>query len=138
MNEVLEKYRGNCLPIDIEKIISDFWLSIDYFEFNTINGFIAWNSIIINKNLTPEEKRFTIAHELGHFIDGELWASTELFSSTDPKEKIADQFAMDILCPTYKVKELWEEYENIPTLAQTFLVSNNVIEKKLKQIYKLN
>jgi Zn-dependent peptidase ImmA (M78 family) len=53
------------------------------------------------------------------------------------KEKIADQFAMDILCPTYKVKELWEEYKNIPTLAQTFLVSNNVIEKKLKQIYKL-
>gem|GEM_PF-1811461 len=44
---------------------------------------------------------------------------------------------MDILCPTYKVKELWEEYENIPTLAQIFLVSNNVIEKKLKQIYKL-
>lgn len=87
MNEVIEKYRGNCLPIDIEKIISDFWFSIDYFEFNTINGFIAWNSIIINKNLTPEEKRFTIAHELGHFIDGELWASTEFFSSTDPKRK---------------------------------------------------
>jgi len=134
MNEVLKKYENNCFPIDIEEIISDFWLSIDYFEFTTINGFIAWNSVIINNNLKITEKRFVLAHELWHFIDWELWASTELFSSTDPKEKIADQFAMDLLCPTYKVKELWEEFENIPTLAQFFNVSNKIIEKKLVQI----
>jgi hypothetical protein len=41
---------------------------------------------------------------------------------------------MDLLCPTYKVKELWEEFENIPTLAQFFNVSNKIIEKKLVQI----
>jgi len=136
MNEVLEKYKSSYLPIDIEWIISDFWLSLDYFDFSTINGFIAWKHIAVNKSLCIAEQRFVIAHELWHFLDGEIWASTELFSTTDPKEKIADQFAMDLLCPTFKVRELWEKYENIPTLSQIFLVSNEVIEKKLKQVYK--
>lgn len=107
---------------------------VKYFAFGKINWFISWNSIIINKSLSLAEQRFTIAHELWHFVDWELWASTELFSSTDPKEKIADQFAMDLLCPTYKVKEIWEEFENLPTVAQFFNVTENVMEKKLKQI----
>jgi hypothetical protein len=43
---------------------------------------------------------------------------------------------MDLLCPTSQMKELWEEHENIPTLAQFFIVPESIIEKKLKLIYK--
>jgi len=73
MNEVLEKYKSSYLPIDIEWIISDFWLSLDYFDFSTINGFIAWKHIAVNKSLCIAEQRFVIAHELWHFLDGEIW-----------------------------------------------------------------
>lgn len=135
MKNTLEIYKNSEFPINIEDIISSFWLTLEYFDFGTINGFIAWSSIVINNSLSLENKRFTIAHELWHFLDGEFWASTWLSSSTDPKEKIADRFAMDLLCPDYKVKELWEEYENIPTLAQFFQVSEELIEKKLKLLF---
>jgi hypothetical protein len=42
---------------------------------------------------------------------------------------------MDLLCPTKQVTELWEEHENIPTLAQFLVVPERLIEKKLKLIY---
>jgi len=42
---------------------------------------------------------------------------------------------MDILCPTEQVKELWEEYQNIPTLAQCLVVPEKIIINKLKLIY---
>jgi hypothetical protein len=42
---------------------------------------------------------------------------------------------MDLLCPTEQVKDLWKEYENIPTIAQCLVVPESIVIKKLKHIY---
>ena len=136
MREFLDEYKSYDLPIDIESIVSKVWLLIEYFPFNSINGLIHGNTITINSNLSLQEQRFTIAHELGHYVDWEIWASTGIFACTDFKEKRADQFAMDILCPTEQLKQLREEYENIPTIAQCLLVPESIVIKKLKIIFK--
>ena len=135
MKNFLEKHKHHELPIDIESIVSKLWLNIEYFNFGKINGFISWNTIVINNTLSLAEQRFTLAHELWHYVDWEIWASTGIFACTDYKEKKADSFAMDILCPTQQVKELWDEYQNIPTLVQFLCVPESIIIKKLKLIY---
>ena len=134
----LDEHTSYELPVDIESIVSKVWLNIEYFSFDKINWFIYWDTITINSNLSLAEQRFTIAHELWHYVDGEIWTSTGIFACTDFKEKKADKFAMDILCPTEQVKELWEEYQNIPTLAQCLLVPEKIIINKLKLIYPWN
>lgn len=135
MREFIDEYKSSDLPVDIESIVSKIWLVIEYFPFDSINGFIHWRTIAINSNLSLSEQRFTIAHELWHYVDWEIWTSTGIFACTDFKEKVADQFAMDLLCPTDQLKELWEEYENIPTIAQCLVVPESIVIKKLKLIY---
>ena len=135
MRDFLDNYKNNELPINIEEVIHSLWINIEYFNFDKINGFISWKNIVINKTLNLSEKRFTLAHELWHYIDWEIWASTGIFACKEDKEKRADSFAMDLLCPTKQVTELWEEHENIPTLAQFLVVPERLIEKKLKLIY---
>lgn len=136
MRELLNEYKSYDLPIDIESIVSKVWLNIEYFSFEKINWIFSWKTIVINNNLSLAEQRFTIAHELWHYINWEVWTSIGIFACTDFKEKNADNFAMDILCPTEQVKDLWEEYENIPTIAQCLLVPESIVIKKLKLIFK--
>ncbi len=135
MRGFLNEYNNFEIPVDIESIVSKVWLNIEYFSFENINWLFSWKTIVINNNLSLAEQRFTIAHELGHYIDGEIWASTGVFACTDYKEKKADTFAMDLLCPTEQVKDLWKEYENIPTIAQCLVVPESIVIKKLKHIY---
>ncbi len=135
MKEFLDKYKNYNLPIDIESIVLKVWLSIDYFGFDKINGFISWTTIVINSSLNLAEQRFTLAHELWHYIDWEIWASSGIFACKELKEKKADEFAMNLLCPTKQFKELWEEYQNVPTVAQCLAVPESLIFKKLKHIY---
>jgi len=63
------------LPIDIDKIISDYaHVEYDDIPFNydaiQIDSKKYGNKplIIINNNLSYRRKRFTLAHELGHII----------------------------------------------------------------------
>ena len=120
MQEVLETYKYSQFPIDIEKIIYDLWLSIDYFNFKNINWTVYDKTIAIKDSLSLEDKRFTLWHELWHYLNWDYEASIGEFFKEAPWEVSADSFSRDILCPDYKVIELWNKFQNISVLARFF------------------
>ena len=86
-------------------------------DINSCEGMLVRNpqdtaewGIFYNGKANPERQRFTIAHELGHyFLDGHIdhvlpndgvHASHAGFSSSDPYEQEADNFAAGLLMPS--------------------------------------
>lgn len=68
-------------------------------------------SILVNLEMTPGRRRFTIAHELAHALfhsDKEPFVLSGL--SKDPKEKFADAFAGEFLMPVEGIRRVLEEH----------------------------
>lgn len=100
--------------------------------------------ILVNKNCTPTRRRFTIAHELGHFLlpthkpvqTGQFLCKRDDMSSWDQKdqdkynrmEAEANQFASLILMPPPRLRLVLKRFgtpsiSNILTIAEHFQVS---------------
>jgi len=62
-------------PVNIEKIIESLWVSLDFRETGKIDWICAefeWQWHIVVKNTMPKvRQRFTLAHELKHFLEQE-------------------------------------------------------------------
>lgn len=89
----------------------------------------------------PVRQRFTIAHEIGHHVHGDLDAprdTSEQFSarSRDPREIAANRFAAALLMPAALVKHmvLEQRVTDISKLANAFGVSTAAMEFRLKAI----
>lgn len=66
-------------------------------------------SILVNLDMTPGRRRFTIAHELAHALfhgEAKYFVST---SRKPPRERFADAFAGEFLMPTEGVRRVMEE-----------------------------
>lgn len=116
--------------VDVEKIASILDIDIIEGEFRAedgkkISGLIKMSGkngkpvIAINSKEPPQRKRFTLAHEIGHFIlhsneqmhideDFEFTAFRDSSSSiaTNLKEIQANQFAAELLMPSNEVEEI--------------------------------
>lgn len=100
--------------------------------------------IVLSVNDSKNRKRFTCAHELGHYAyrlatDGNKYEYIDLrgnHSSTgnDPEEIFANQFAASLLMPETEVKKL--VYQQLPKflMAQHFGVSDDAIRFRLKNL----
>ncbi|UZJ58198.1 ImmA/IrrE family metallo-endopeptidase [Pseudomonas sp. KU26590] len=98
--------------------------------------------LIVYSSLDPDvRKRFTVAHEIGHHVYGDLDAPRDTsthFSarSHDPKEVAANKFAAALLMPAALVKHmvLEQRVTDISRLARAFGVSTAAMEFRLKAI----
>lgn len=67
-------------------------------------------SILVNLDMTPGRRRFTVAHEIAHALfhsnDSRYTVSTAL---KPPKERFADAFAGEFLMPTEGLRRVMEE-----------------------------
>lgn len=86
-------------------------------------------------------QRFTLAHEIGHHIHGDIDAprdTSEQFNSKsrDPREVAANRFAAALLMPAALVKYLVREKRitDLASLAKSFGVSTAAMEFRLKAI----
>lgn len=129
--DLLEKTsRKKCSEVEVEKIASALGIDIIEGEFRAedgkkISGLIKMSGkngrpvIAINAKEPTQRKRFTIAHEIGHFIlhrneqmhidqDFEFAAFRDSSSSkaTSLKEIQANQFAAELLMPSDEVQEI--------------------------------
>ena len=127
-------------PVDIEKIVKSLSIPvIDYPFFSDDTSGIIVNdkdllAIGVNQNHPLVRKRFTIAHELGHFILGHDSASfvDHKFDATTLKERQANLFAAVVLMPIQLLeKDLNEKKWNIPSLAQRYMVSEQAMSIRL-------
>ncbi len=106
------------LPINPEKIANKFGLSLNYIDEISDKGFdgcllkteeLLFPLIIINNDIqSNERRRFTIAHEVGHYIyhygknDIDICLISEWIeeNSTYKLEREADEFAASLLMPS--------------------------------------
>ena len=161
--ELLERYEITNPPIPIEKIAKKIGLNIVTFKFeDDIAGALIiekeTGTIGINPTNTIERRRFTIAHELGHylmhkignefFVDKDFlvkWrnASTSKYNDIEKTQEIeANAFAAAILMPKNLIiaeiekstmKNLGEG-ELITELANRFKVSTIAMSYRLTNI----
>lgn len=97
--------------------------------------------ITYNMSEPPVRQRFTIAHEIGHHVNGDRNAprdSSAQFSarSHDPKEVAANRFAAALLMPAAMVKHAVysDGVTDLRELAKKFGVSTAAMEFRLKAL----
>jgi Zn-dependent peptidase ImmA (M78 family) len=147
--KLLEKYGYQTAPIDPEVIAEAEGVDVVYAGFagkaaDEVSGFINPNErrIFVNREIPPNRKTFTIAHELGHYMlhrdyteSGEyriLPRRNEYGLEKPVEEKEADVFAANLLVPM-KLLKRYKAHASVPELARMFLVSQDVILHRLKR-----
>ena len=117
---IIKKHDISDLPIDLKQLANNLNITIQEKLFESeFSGLLAVNdgkvTIAVNKNHSVNRKRFTIAHELGHFflhVDGkkELFVdksfNRDITSSkgSDRVEIEANRFAAELLMPSNLLK----------------------------------
>lgn len=157
--KLLREYEINECPVPIEKIIRKKGIIlVDDIPFDDhISGFIKLRNkagqpvIAVNSTHPVERKRFTMAHELGHFLMHTIdpvyveenriyFRNAKSSQSIDWKEIQANQFAAELLIPTNKIiKDLPDGFvlgsdegnDLIESLAKKYLVSVEAMTIKI-------
>jgi len=154
MSNFIEIFRSHAgPPVNIEGIISALGIQLDKKANldSEISGQIerlddGKFKISVNKNDHYYRQRFTMAHELGHFLihahllsdgvdDNRAYRSTpegQFYNRNidAPQETEANRFAASILMPANFVKKHWEN--DISKIAKLFQVSKQAMEIRLK------
>lgn len=147
VKSILEKLNITKAPIPIEKVAELFSLSIIYYpKFpDSISGTIIkdedLHAIGVNENHPKVRQRFTIAHELGHYIMGhdENKILDDSFDKDTDKEREANKFASEILMPYEILKaDIESEPHDIPSLARKYEVSEQAMAIRLLESTLIN
>ncbi len=110
-------------PIDVERIACSLGFEVVRYDFenDAISGVLVIEDEIraigVNRTHHLHRQRFTIAHELGHFVIGhEDFEQKDLadegkfylddtFARHDPKEQEANEFAAELLMPEHLLRQ---------------------------------
>lgn len=162
--DILEELKIKNAPVDVDFIASQRGIVVHYIPLEEkLSGMIFRQNatiIIINSLHHPNRQRFTLAHELGHFVmhmqdlgsevhvdkKFQAHARNEISSQGwDIKEIQANQFAAELLVPHPFLKlELQntvihiDDEENILKLARIFRVSSQMMTFRISAFYNFN
>lgn len=142
--DILHKYYKSA-PVDVHGIAKDLGINVLYAQLgDNISGAIKKDEmfggssgylILVNQAHHPNRQRFTIAHELAHYIlhkdfigDGVKDDALYRGGLSNVFEKQADKLAADILMPRRLVKELIDKSQNVEIAAQQLQVSKQALE----------
>lgn len=98
----------------------------------------------INANDSLQRQRFTLAHELGHYVERMVEAKDDEFSFSDSRssshydlhEFYADQFAGGLLMPEAEVKKVTPSLTDALAVSLHFDVSVPAARKRLERLKK--
>ena len=138
--------------VNIEDVVNSFediqvvYESMDANQSGSLSNIDGKWIVCINKNHNNKRQRFTLAHELGHyilhkeksveFVDTTFFRSDEM----DSIEYHANEFAARLLMPENTVRNLIEEerIKNIGVLAEQFGVSSAAMKYRVLSLgYKM-
>ncbi len=106
--DVLNEYWDGFVPVDIRKIAESVGLTVQESSPERKSGYLnaEAKTIFVSPSESQVRQRFTVAHELGHFILGHGSSdrlNTEWSDRYTPeqmgKERDANQFAAEVLMP---------------------------------------
>lgn len=148
--QAFKKFGEKSIPVDVEKIAS--YLNINLVKSHCegdISGYLHIDSegtplIALNTNHSPERQRFTLAHELGHYLLHSPTSNSSFVDKTffiihrdstssegiDPREIEANLFAAELLMPATNL------YQDIAR--STNSSSTEKLVSELSEIYKVS
>jgi Zn-dependent peptidase ImmA (M78 family) len=154
--DALQRHNLTTVPIDPLVLAKRAGITVNNAKFSDSNvaGMIIKRgtdvSILVNGDDAPFRKRFTIAHELGHYFlhlagDGEFVdtkvtlfrqsADNSAVSSPERRKEIqANWFAASLLMPENEVRRYWNERKSIADLARIFKVSPEAMGYRLDSL----
>lgn len=152
--DVLDINGFNNIVVDPVKLASVYGIDVKSatFKRSDISGMIkkenGKTTIYVNSKEPLIRKRFTVAHELGHYFLGHLGENDKIIHrkndlySSDKNESEANAFAAALLMNQYKFKELYKklDYIGVPIeliieqIASTFKVSKIAVKIRLKEL----
>ncbi|MCL4499834.1 MAG: ImmA/IrrE family metallo-endopeptidase [Chloroflexi bacterium] len=127
-------------PVDVRKIAVGLDIEVvemtqETWFYGMLLGYHDDCYIVVNKLLSEPKKRFTIAHELGHF---QLHREDLAYTAAQEKEylhKEADIFAAELCMPAKMVRRYAAEWNNDHrTLASIFNVTEVAVVDKLDEL----
>lgn len=148
---VLSSNGIHAYPVDPLLIAQKSGIEVKNAEFvdQNISGLISkfgnQISIFVKHDDSPNRKKFTIAHELGHFFlhlqeaDGDFVEFRGYTQYETPHKEIeANQFAGALLMPQSLVEEAWHRGLGISEMAKHFGVSQDSMKYRLVNLGYLN
>lgn len=132
-------------PVSLHKIITHLQSLHDLEVFSYALGEnISGVSVLEEESITIGynqregwyRRRFTIAHEIGHFLMGHQHQeeSPEVEGMRDPRETEADQFAAELLLPLKHFKTDYKAgTKDLQTLSQKYQVSRSAVSVKIME-----
>ena len=148
------------LPVPIIKIVKDAGFSVYVQDLPTnIGGYILINSelekkfntdkiIVVNEKENNKRRRFTVAHEFGHYLFSFKQGTqfTNAFENDDtkntPDEVLVNNFAAEFLMPKEVFRKKYDElkqneisdYDILLTLSEIFLTPLKAIERRIQEV----
>lgn len=143
---ILSKHWDGKLPVDPIQIASR--LGLDVYSSSKIEsggGKLRLNdqgklSIYINPKDSTVRQRFTIFHEIGHFLlhghseDGEMNRTYGFSPAYDQKELEADEFAAEMLMPRSFLKSCVNKGYSFEKLMNLFQASAPAMSRRLREL----
>ena len=133
--------------IDISSVAKKLGLNVysTSFENNAISGYIKFENgeknIYINNTQSVQRQRFTVAHEIAHYILHkevlEQNGGTPMFRGGDSNyaERQANRLAAAILMPQTKVQEMYQnQKKTIQEMAELFWVSYGAMANRISSL----
>ncbi len=140
-------------PVNVEQIAKLLGFKVVPYDFDdpTISGMLVMEdevrAIAVNRAQHRHRQRFTVAHEIGHFLAGhEDYDATDFvdqkrfyvdenFANHDPKEQEANEFAAELLMPSHMLKsDLAAGRKDAQQLAQRYQVSEQALWIQLSDL----
>lgn len=134
-------------PVPVEKVAEKVGLEVIEFPFHDkISGLLKKEEGVIGVNRTqhPVRRRFTVAHELGHFLLGHGMESLQddivdgHFAKSDSREREANMFASALLMPSeWVIDAVKKEGLDLEKLAPMFGVSKQALTIRLLDLKQI-
>ncbi len=145
---------GGLIPVPVVDVAKKLELPVYEIDMPIMEGVIPsgvlsklvngnW-AIVLNEKEAATRKRFTIAHEIGHFLIHKDKPFVDTFNAGETfyrngigderLEKEANFFAANLLMPSEKVKEIWSLSSNPLEMARKFDVSEVSMTFRLKSL----
>ena len=129
-------------PVDVEHVAGLLGLAVRAVDGDSrFSGrlLVQRLEIQVNADLPHHQRRFTIAHEIGHFIlrHDPVVSVVSPRSHADPlraNEAQANSFAFELLMPEALVKRHWAATRDYRDLAALFAVSQEAMFSRLERL----
>lgn len=147
---IAEEYGDGYVPVDVDAVAASLDVEVLYTDQVPagVSGLIVKTprdkvaTALINSLETPQRQRFTLAHELGHYVERAIARGDEDFSFRDAREMgsndlhefYANEFAGHLLMPASDIAACQAEGMGLDEMAVRYGVTVAALRRRLGRL----